>query len=1120
MKNLSRSPFVWLSATALSAMLYFFAFHFFPQTFPLIHLNITMDLEQALEQANTITEKNNFGPADHHSAAMFHTDAAVKTFVELEAGGKDALISMMEKKLYLPYTWKVRHFKEHEKNETTITFTPDGLPYGFIETLSENIPGTQLSETAARAIAEDDATQNWNIDFNDYTLVETSQKTEMSQRIDHTFVYERTDTKIGEGLYRLKIVVSGDKTTELTHFVKVPESFTRRYTEMRSANNTLGLIASLLILLLYIIGGCGFGLYWIIKQRWHIFKQPLMWAIFLTIIMTLASINQLPFLWMSYNSAFSINGFLMQLCLIFFISLLAQIPGYTIIIATAESLTRRAFGNQPQLWSLWSASNASSYAVLGRTFGGYLLVGFHCAFVIAFYLLSLRYLGWWSPSDTLFDPNILATYVPWLSPLATALHAGFIEECLFRAIPLAGAALLGNYFGKRNWWITIAFIMQAIIFGLAHATYPVQPSYARIVELFIPSCIFGITYLRYGLLTSIIAHSVYDVIWMSLPLFVSHAPEAYTYKLIIIIITLLPLLYVIYRCFTKGRITQLPASAKNAAWQPSTPITKEKSTATQTESHPQNSAATTYHKSILMAGILGLATWICTTRFTHDGITITINRNEAINSVQNFLQNKNITLHEPWKAFPLIFTHYKLVPQIANQHIFIWKKGKKELYHQLLGTYLNPAHWTIRYAQFDTDIIARTEEYKIMLYNNAILRSYHQLPESAAGKSLTQVEARNVAHTALREQFNLDPSQLTEISATQTQLPNRTNWLFIFANTAIYPLTTGQARISIAIAGDEIVDAAGSIHVPEEWERKEHNKQNTLNIILIIFSLMLIFSLLFGLIIALRHKATFVFNKSLFFVLWAALICISIIDVINTWPSIIGAFNTSLPLRDQLFQFITMLGLSALLKSAFSALILSYILSFKTSRTMAHSGMTLITGIASGFCIAGMLGCANTIIPINIPLWPSYDILGCVTPLLASVLYSITHYIQLTTLFSLLFIIVDTATAQWQKNRIIFTLIGALYGMGMIALPSLKILPLWIIIGGGIGYILIVLYKYIVRYNYALIPLATGSFMILQYIQQGIFNAYPGAISTTVGNICTIAIASFIWHNYSLRKQR
>src|SRR5260221_14011667 len=94
-----RSPFLWISATILSGLMYFFAFYFFPQTFPIIHLSITMDLEQALDKADDIAQEYNFGPSGYQSAAMFYTDNTVKTFVELEAGGRDAFVAMMDKQL-------------------------------------------------------------------------------------------------------------------------------------------------------------------------------------------------------------------------------------------------------------------------------------------------------------------------------------------------------------------------------------------------------------------------------------------------------------------------------------------------------------------------------------------------------------------------------------------------------------------------------------------------------------------------------------------------------------------------------------------------------------------------------------------------------------------------------------------------------------------------------------------------------------------------------------------------------------------------------------------------------------------------------------------------------------
>src|SRR5260370_25401575 len=106
-----------------------------------------------------------------------------------------------------------------------------------------------------------------------------------------------------------------------------------------------------------------------------------------------------------------------------------------------------------------------------------------------------------------------------------------------------------------------------------------------------------------------------------------------------------------------------------------------------------------------------------------------------------------------------------------------------------------------------------------MLYNDTILLYNHQLPESSAGAQLEQKQARVIAHNAIVQHYNLDPTALTEISAEQGKLHNRRNWLFIFSDPAVYPLTTGQARISVLIAGDDVIDIARTIHVPEEWER-------------------------------------------------------------------------------------------------------------------------------------------------------------------------------------------------------------------------------------------------------------------------------------------------------------
>ena len=56
--------------------------------------------------------------------------------------------------------------------------------------------------------------------------------------------------------------------------------------------------------------------------------------------------------------------------------------------------------------------------MLGRTLGGYLFVPIELALIAAFYFVTNRYFGWWQPSETLTDPNILGSALPALAPIA------------------------------------------------------------------------------------------------------------------------------------------------------------------------------------------------------------------------------------------------------------------------------------------------------------------------------------------------------------------------------------------------------------------------------------------------------------------------------------------------------------------------------------------------------------------------------------------------------------------------------------------------------------------------------------------------------------------------------
>src|SRR5262249_35870422 len=154
------------------------------------------------------------------------------------------------------------------------------------------------------------------------------------------------------------------------------------------------------------------------------------------------------------------------------------------------------------------------------------------------------------------------------SAISQAAQAGFWEECLFRAAPLATAALIGDKLGRRRSFIAGAMILQALVFASGHAGYANQPAYARVVELILPSFAFGALYLLFGLLPGIVLHFAYDTAWMALPLFVSSTARAHFEQAIVLLVVLVPLWIVLLNRVRLGAWKAVSPDVRNEAWRP------------------------------------------------------------------------------------------------------------------------------------------------------------------------------------------------------------------------------------------------------------------------------------------------------------------------------------------------------------------------------------------------------------------------------------------------------------------------------------------------------------------------------------------------------------------------
>ena len=1083
-----RRPAFWAGLTIATVLAAAVGIRYFPQAFSIVALDITMDRGHALDAARTLAVRDNLGPAGFRQAASFAGDDEAQTFIELEGGGKDAFTRMLRDQIYAAFTWRVRHFKGGETNETAIRFTPDGRPYGFVETLKEDAPGAALDAAAARRIAEDGATTRWGVDLARFGLVEQGQDRRPSGRVDHTFTYERGDVTFNEGRVRLNLVVSGDRLTAVTYFIKVPEAFKRRYENMRSANELIGIGSVVGLVLLYCIGGIGVGLFFMMRRRWVLWRMAAVWGTVVGGLQALAMINELPLAWMAYDTAIPVSTFLAQQIALVIATFVGASVFFALSFTAAETLSRRAFGRHPQLWRAWGRDQGASIQILGRTVGGYLLVSIFFAYDVVLYLVMTRQFHWWSPAEALVHPDVLATYAPWLSAIANSFQAGFWEESLFRAVPLACAALIGDRFGKRNLFLVIGFVVQAIVFGAGHAPYPNQPAYARPVELIIPSIGFGLLYLYFGLLPGIILHFTFDVVWFALPIFLAKAPGIWFQQVMVVALTLVPLWVVFARRMQAGRWTELAPSDYNAAWEP--PPARERIVEPQTIVRPALGANArrawlTLGAAALVAIVVGVARDVGN---PFGGLTTT--RAQAEAAARQELQRRGVTLGPKWRVMAL--------PENgeAEVHRFVYETAGEPRWRELLGLYLPKPRWRVRVATFEGDIVERAEEWRVMIGADGTVRSVrHTLPEGRAGASLEQAPARQLALAAIKDRYGLEAAQLKDVSAKPARQKARTDWTFTFADTTITPLPQGEPWIEVVVSGDDVTSVGRFIHVPEEWERRQR-AGSTRNVVIqiamsVVLGGLLLASAITGLICWSRRRQ---YTPLAFLAATIIMLVVSAIGLVNNWPTVLGNLSTAAPFQ---FQIIGVIAVGAIGLTIVSVLV-GLAIGMLPTRVAAMGRLpdrdAIGLGLAGGLTIAGALVVASAIRAAAWARAPQLDALGAIFPVLDAAFDPIAGVMTRIAVVTAACLAIDRWTVSWTRRRVPATVALTFVGFLAGGAPASSNLGTWAIAGVVMAAVLVAVYATLLRFDVTMVPIMFGVVGTVSALTRAAGRPYPGAV--------------------------
>jgi hypothetical protein len=1016
-----RRPAFWVAYVVVAIAALALAWRLAPAALPLVELDITMTRAEALAKAAALAAERKLAPDGARSAIVFNHDVETQNYVELEGGGKPAFAALVAGRAYSPFWWDVRLFRPGTIEEVLIRFKPDGRLDGFTRRVAETYVRDEttkaLAPEAALELARKRAVADWNVDFAPYHMLEQSQQTLPTGRVDHRFVYERDD-RLGEARIRLQLLVIGDELMQVQPFVHIPESFSRRFQEMRSANNTIASVASIAAGVLYGIVGCVLGALWLLRQHWLVWKPSLAAGLVVGALLGATVLANSASAWFVFSTAQDESNFWVRQA---GMAALAFIGGGLLlgeVFMAAEGLARRAFPDHPQLWRLWSRGAGGTAEIAGRTAGGYLFLPLELALIATFYYATNRWLGWWQPSESLTDPNILASAIPALTPISIALQAGFMEECVFRAVPLAMGALIGARYGRRRLGIAIAFVLQAVVFGAAHANYPGLPAYSRLVELLVPSMLWAAIFLRYGLLPTILLHALFDLALISIPLFLIDAPGAWLQRGMVIAAGLVPALVILVRRAQAGAWTALPAALRNRGWLPVVPP------AAAPEAAPVASAigrrAATLQRAVPWLGLAGLAAWIAFTPLRADAPPLPLTRAEAEAIATAALAQRGVQLAPPWQTMSVA----RSAVQEGNQrgwHAFVWREGGPDVYRARMGSALAPTLWEVRFARFEGDVADRAEEWRVAVTGDGQVRQVlHQLPEDRPGARLDRAAAQALAENALRSRLGVDPAALALRSADETQRPGRGDWIFAYADPSLPVGKDGEARMHVAIAGDEVALAGRGIFVPEAWRRAEAEAEGKREFARIVSAGIIAVAALAALVYAVMAWSRGRSDRRAFVRVGIVSFLLVVLGVANQWPAVVFQLRTAEPVANQLAMSV----LGPLAGGLAIGLLLGLLAGVgghyaRRQATVPVAGRLpgWILGIAAACVTAGIAASLTAIVRPDMPLWPDLKPAMAAWPWFAAVTsgFGIVPVLAIT-LF--LLSVVDRATAGWTRRMV------------------------------------------------------------------------------------------------------
>ncbi len=444
----------------------------------------------------------------YEKASVLMSEALPETFLEQSYLSEEERIAYKDMYLGAPTVYYVRFFKPEVIEEYEVTIDAfRGSIVNFSQTLPEETPIVEASESDAIEAARQFVAAKIE-SAPDALLVHAKEEMKYPGGIERyiTFSWQGSelDSTYGKGFVTFDTVVRGTSVVSFRPSFEYPEPYERALDKSSNVGSLVGfgsLIAWIFIVLAALV-----SMIRAFTAHKAVWKLPLGVAIVFGVLAVIDFINVYPETraWYSTIDSVSVYWIFAVLISVFAILitsvmfLLPGVAGYTLAI---EKYRERI---APLLSLPRSPDIKSAYRL--ALVRGYLLGILFLGFTYALYWVGDTYLGVWYPYGEAGMLSGLGSFVPAFTLMLTlGIMAAITEEVTFRLFGILWISALTKS-------TVIGVLVATVVWAFAHTDGSVLPVWFRGAEVFVGGLLFAYFFVRYNILTTIVAHYVHNII--------------------------------------------------------------------------------------------------------------------------------------------------------------------------------------------------------------------------------------------------------------------------------------------------------------------------------------------------------------------------------------------------------------------------------------------------------------------------------------------------------------------------------------------------------------------------------------------------------------------------------